>query len=355
MTEPSSDPRDDRKKRIAKAVGGIVVFLGIGVLLAPGMALREQKSEAPRELAPVRPPGDGAAPASTSASLDLDPGSPIDSAPSQDGEQAFDCMIVPSEVIEVGSPITGLLEEIPVERGDYVEASQVVAQLEANVEKAAVRVARARAQRTDDIETTRANLALSQKRLARAEELFERNVLSLDTRQEAETRAELAALELARAEEDHRLAKLQLAQARASLERRTIRTPVSGVVVERLLAPGEVVDEETILRVARVDPLRVEAILPAGWFGRTHAGDVAEVVPEAPLDAPREAVVAIVDPVLDGASGTFAVQLDLPNPERSLPAGLRCRVRLDGTAPAETALRPHPPSVDPSSWVPAEG
>ncbi len=121
---------------------------------------------------------------------------------------------------------------------------------------------------------------------------------------------------------------LQLEQARASLARRTIRSPISGFVVERLMSPGEVVDEETILTIAEVDPLRVEVILPTHLFGSVAPGESVEIVPEPPLDQPHIAEVAIVDRVLDGASGTFGVRLLLPNPDHDLPGGLRCQARL---------------------------
>ncbi len=42
----------------------------------------------------------------------------------------------------------------------------------------------------------------------------------------------------------------------------------------------------------------------------------------------REAEVGVVDKVVDAASGTFGVRLELPNPDTSLPAGLKCRVRF---------------------------
>ena len=96
------------------------------------------------------------------------------------------------------------------------------------------------------------------------------------------------------------------------------------------MSAGEVVDEQTILRVAQVDPLRVEAILPSVWFGKVKAGDQAEIVPEPPRDQPRIAEVSIVDPVIDGASGTFGVRLSLPNADHDLPAGLRCQIVLLG-------------------------
>lgn len=364
---------DDRRKRILKALAGLAAFAGFGLLLAPGFAKRDPApppSSAPGGPPAQRPAASDDGNALLGIQLDDFTGPGRRTVETGSGpERAFDCMIVPNEVVAVGSALTGLIGEVTVERGDYVEAGQVVARLEASVEEAALRVAEARAERTDAIESGRTNLALSRQRLERAKELFDRDVLSLDTRDEVQAKADLAALDLKRAREDHRQAALQLEQARANLERRTIRSPVAGVVVERSLSPGEVVDQDTIVHVARIDPLRVDAILPADWFGRMKSGDAAQVVPEAPLDQPREAAVAIVDPVLDGASGTFGVQLDLPNPDKALPAGLRCQVRFGGGGAQLAALDPAgltpespepPPTLDepvepaPASEVSAE-
>ena len=48
--------------------------------------------------------------------------------------------------------------------------------------------------------------------------------------------------------------------------------------------------------------------------------------PEAPFEGEYEAIVTIVDRVVDAASGTFAVRLELPNENGRLPAGLKCSV-----------------------------
>ena len=178
-----------------------------------------------------------------------------------------------------------------------------------------------------------ASVDLGEKRRKRALELFENDTLSADLREEAETEATLAALELERARENHRIASLELEHSVARLARRTIRSPISGFVIERLMDPGEIVDEETILRIAQIDPLRVEVILPSDWFGRVRPGDRAEIIPEAPLDQARAGEVAIVDRVIDGASGTFGARMLLPNPDHDLPAGLRCQVRFLGDSP----------------------
>jgi RND family efflux transporter MFP subunit len=243
-------------------------------------------------------------------------------------EGEFDCMISPNEMVDIGSAITGQIGSIYVERGDYVEAGQMLAMLESSVEEAAVRVARARADRKVDVEASKVNLELSRKRRERAEALYESKSLSRDLDEQAATEAQLAELQLKRSREDHRLALLELERASAALKRRAILSPISGLVIERLMAPGEVVERETILRIAEIDVLRVQVILPSELITRVKAGDAAEIVPEAPYDQPRRAEVAIVDRIIDGASGTFGVRLNLPNDDHALPAGLRCKVRF---------------------------
>ena len=118
---------------------------------------------------------------------------------------------------------------------------------------------------------------------------------------------------------------------------------------------GEVVDEQTIMRIAQVDPLRVDVILPAHLFGSIETGDEIEIVPEAPVDRARIAKVTIVDRILDAGSGTFGVRLDLPNPNYELPGGLRCQARLlprdreaDPVSLGAVALPSAEPPIDPA-------
>jgi multidrug efflux pump subunit AcrA (membrane-fusion protein) len=180
----------------------------------------------------------------------------------------------------------------------------------------------------EQVKSRKASASLSKRRRDRLQKLYEEQTLSLDLREEVETEAELAQLELAQARADKRVAALQLDRAIAVLKRRTIRSPISGVVVDRMMSPGERVDEEPILKVAQIDPLRVEVILPSSMFGSVTVGMRAAVVPEFPGDKVHVASVAIVDRVIDAASGTFGVRLALPNPHHEIPGGLHCQVRF---------------------------
>ncbi len=240
---------------------------------------------------------------------------------------ALDCVIDPYQIIEVGSAVTGIIKTVHVERSDRVKAGAVLVELDSGVERAAVELARARAGMDGEIKAREANLDLGKLRRERANHLFQQKALSLDLRQEIDTETTIARLELQRSRENQRLAKLQLAQAQEALKRRSIRSPVDGVVIELMMSPGERVDQETILTIAQTDPLRVDVILPSAMFGSVRVNTRAAVEPEFG-DQVHVAAVTIVDPVIDAASGTFGVQFQLPNPDQLLPAGLHCKVRF---------------------------
>lgn len=248
--------------------------------------------------------------------------------PEDEGPNTFDCIIEPSERVVVGTAETGVLANFHAERSEFVSAGQVLAELESEVERAAVDLAQARARMSAGVRARKASLNLGSRRRDRASELYAGDVLSLDKREEVETEAELAELELEQAREERKLARIGLERANAELARRTIRSPISGIVVERHKSPGEVVKEEGILTVAQIDPLQVEVILPSGMFGTVSGGMQAEITPEAPAKGNYIAKIDLIDQVIDPASSTFGVRLDLPNPDHSIPSGLHCQVRF---------------------------
>ncbi|MBD3646928.1 MAG: HlyD family efflux transporter periplasmic adaptor subunit, partial [Pseudomonadales bacterium] len=107
-------------------------------------------------------------------------------------------------------------------------------------------------------------------------------------------------------------------------------SPVDAVIVERLLAPGEYVYEQTpLLHLAKTDQLNVEVLMPTSVYGRVHEGMTAIVVPEPPLEGKYEATVEVIDKIMDAASSSFGVQLLLENPDLQIPAGLRCTLEID--------------------------
>jgi multidrug efflux pump subunit AcrA (membrane-fusion protein) len=82
-------------------------------------------------------------------------------------EQSFDCVIDPSETVKLGSPLTGVLAEVMVQRGDTVKRGQPVAALESAIEAATVKLNRFKAESTAKIDAQNERLKLAQSRVER--------------------------------------------------------------------------------------------------------------------------------------------------------------------------------------------
>lgn len=250
----------------------------------------------------------------------------------------LDCVVEPHMVVDLSTQIDSIVDTMHVERGDIVAKDQILVTLDSGVEQAAVESARARAAAGAGIRAGEVSVAFAERREERVQTLFQENAVSSDQADEASTDTRLAQSQLDQAEEASRLAQLEFHRAEEILRRHTIRSPIDGVVVQRYLSPGESVRFQPMLRLAQIDPLRVEVIVPVSVFGKIRVGQRAIIQPEAPMTGNYPAEVAIVDRVADAASGTFRVALDLPNPDYSLPSGLKCMVQfLDEVAvPVDT-------------------
>lgn len=217
-----------------------------------------------------------------------------------------------------------------VDRDKIVKKGDIVARLDSDLQRIALDQAKLKASNDNDIKSERRRLTYRTVAADRATELFERGSGSAKARDEAVTEQELAELALKKAELEHNLTLVDLAQAQARLDRRSIRSPVNGVVADVTIKPGEYAYEQApLMTIAEIDPLYVKVFVPVRYYRKVQVGMIGEVVPEQPIGGLYKARVTVVDRVFDAASSTFGVRLELPNPDYALPAGLRCRVRFD--------------------------
>jgi RND family efflux transporter MFP subunit len=242
--------------------------------------------------------------------------------------QSFDCLIEPNASVSVAFPVEGLVETVTVDRGDLVKAGQVLATLESSVERASVQLAKTRTELESALKSNQVRMDFGVRRFVRTDDMYKKDLVPLKELDEAETAKILAEIGVLEAKENQKLAELELERARAALELRTLRSPVTGVVVERVVQPGDHTKQTPVLKLAQIDPLRVEVIVPVARLGKIAVGMRADVTPEAPVNGVYPARVTVVDRVVDAASGTFGIRLELPNPDYRLPAGLKCKVRF---------------------------
>ena len=227
----------------------------------------------------------------------------LHAAPSSDISVAeIDCLLEPNMTIELSSPVAGVLDKVLVDRSDKIKKGQIVALLKSEVEKVQVR-------------SSEEKVNLSRVESERAIELYADNVITLSEK-------ELSDHEL-------KINELELERSKAILERRKIRSPIRAVVADRYLMPGEYVDDNPVVKIAQLDPLRVEIITSVDFFGKIKKGMHAHVTTELEsINNNLVAKVVLVDRVIDAASGTFGIRLELRNKRSKIPGGLKCKVKF---------------------------
>jgi RND family efflux transporter MFP subunit len=238
----------------------------------------------------------------------------------------YDGLIEPYVVVDIGAPAEGIVADVTVDRSSSVEKGQILVELESSVERATLEKAKAMATFDGEIGLQKIQLAFAKRTHKRFKNL---EAIANHDKDQAATEIILVGQRLKKAREKRTLAQFELKKAQAILNRCSIKSPITGVVVDRYVSPGEYVNNQPLLRVAQIDPLLVEVIVPARIFGKIGPGMLATIVPELPEYGEHTATVTIVDRVIDSASNTFGVRLELPNTERQLPSGLRCLVRFE--------------------------
>jgi membrane fusion protein (multidrug efflux system) len=215
--------------------------------------------------------------------------------------QVSSCFLLPSHEVIVGTPLDGVLEVVSADRGELVKAGQVIAKMNTGLEQAQVQTQEARAEFGD-------------RKARRNEDLYQKRVISDHELDEIKTETNLA--------------KLELEERKQQLKLRTIVSPISGVIVDKYRARGDLVKQEKIFKIAAIDPLNVELVVNSRMFGQFKQGQVREVnIPL--LNKKVSGKVTSLDRVIDPASGTFRVRLSVPNPGSQIPSGLQCEANFN--------------------------
>ena len=247
-------------------------------------------------------------------------------------ERQIPCLIEPHARIVIKSPIAAVIAQIPVERGSFVRKGQTLVTLESTEEQAALASARYRAVMEGQLQAAESRVEYLREKLDRRQSLQQQNFVSAQDRDDVAAEARTAAAELVAAKDTRELARLDIQRLAAVVSKHTIVSPANAIVTERLQHPGEMAQAgETavaILKLAQIDPLKVEMVLPIARHGKLRPGDVVNIRPEPPFKGTYKATVRVVDRVMDPASGTFGVRLELPNPDGSISAGVRCSVEF---------------------------
>lgn len=240
----------------------------------------------------------------------------------------YACQVLSSERVDLASPVAGIIDAILVDRGSRVSAGEPVAMLRADIERAVVSLAEARASAQSLLRARESQFAFLDRKLKRNRELSRRNIVSENDIDQIQTERDVAEHDATAAGESLKVAQMELAKARAELAIRTVRSPIDGVVTARKLSPGDLVSDKAIVVIEKINPLYIETALPVALLGSVRIGDMAAVSFDAPGVKPRSVPVSLIDPVVEPTSNTFGVRLIVDNADNGVPAGVKCRVQF---------------------------
>lgn len=231
--------------------------------------------------------------------------------------------IVNRERIEISPRFLGVVKWIGVKKGDAVTNGQIVVQLDDSEQRAKLLEAEAH------VNTAKVAVEKSEIDFARVSQLIAANVETKQLEDEARLRRESARASLKQAE-------ALLVMAKTYLEWTTIRSPISGVVLEKLVDQGELVTPQSfgglrgpstaVLAVADPKDLQVEIELNEADVAKAFLNQECRVSPEAYPDKSYRGFVAEMAPEANRQKGTLQIKVQIRNPDHFLTPELTAKV-----------------------------
>ena len=264
------------------------------------------------------------------------------------------------QTVDVASRTAGRLLSVSVELGDAVRRGQVIAKVEDREIAEQVRQAEASLEVSKaTIRQREADLKVAEVNFDRSKNLFGRQLLAKQSLDDAESRylAAVAQLDLANAQLNQNEARLQ--ELRFNLQNTVIASPVDGFVGRRNVDPGAMVNTNTaIASVVEISRLKLVVNVVERDLRMVTPGDVGTVEVDAYPGETFTGRIARVAPVLDPATRTASIEIEIPNPGYRLKPGMYARVSLTVEERKNALLAPKSAVIDFESkrgvWEPTE-
>ncbi|MBE7494009.1 MAG: efflux RND transporter periplasmic adaptor subunit [Verrucomicrobiaceae bacterium] len=251
-------------------------------------------------------------------------------------EVSFDAELRPYKEIELHARATGYLDKMLVDAGDAVKEGQLIAALDVPELKFDLQNAEA-SERRAKAEMEKATAAYEEAHLAltrlESADKAQPNLIAKQDIDSARLRDQSARAALNAAKEDQNVAAASKSRFQTMLDYTKISAPFAGVITRRYSDPGALIQAGTssgtapLVRLSQVDLLRVAFPVSVSYVAGVKVGDEAEIsIPS--LTKKFSAKITRVSQKVETSTRTMEAQIDLPNPDRSLIAGVYATVML---------------------------
>jgi RND family efflux transporter MFP subunit len=248
----------------------------------------------------------------------------------------------PKESVDVVAKATGRLEKVYFQVGDRVPAGAVVAELEDDEIQQRVRRAEASlAVSAANVSQRAAELSNVKANLDRAQQLFGEGLLSPQEFEQQKTGLAMIEAQVELADAQRQQAEAELRELNIQLEQTKIYAPMAGDVAQRFVDEGALIGPSTpIIRIVNLATMVTQGNVPERNVGKLRIGNEAEVRVDALPDQVFRGRIARISPVLDAATRSALIEIDIPNPGRTLKAEMFARINLDLGTMREATLIP---------------
>ena len=231
----------------------------------------------------------------------------------------------PYRTIQVATTDLGIVREVLVREGDSVEVGQPLVKLDDELVNASLEIAKQNLSSRGALNSAEAELRLHTARLQKLEPLARDGFARPEELERARSEQEVAAARVLAAQETLQVRQRELDRIQIELQRRTVKSPIKGVVSKLHRESGEFVapTDPVLLTVVQLDPLLATFSLKPAQASQLSAGLPVQVQ-FASQEQPVKGEVELVSPVTEARSGTVRVKVRIPNPQRACRSGDRC-------------------------------
>ncbi len=259
--------------------------------------------------------------------------------------------------VEVGAEVSGRILREMVEVNDQVHKGQILAEIDPESLNSGLDQSQAQLRGAKDaVNLAQATASESARMLIRNQQLGKEGILSQSDQDAALTAKNRDNASLHSAQENARVAKATVDLTASKLRKATIRAPIDGVVLARLMEPGQTVtagfQTPVLFKLAQdLSKMRLKVDIDEADVSRIHGGEAATFTVEAypGRNFPSQVVSLQMEPKISQNVVTYQAVLSVDNRDRALLPGMTCTATIQAETKRgvllvpNTALRFTPP------------